>query len=707
MAAVQPMTNPICLIENIAGKKMLVNPEAQKILEKISQPVVVVSIVGPYRSGKSYLINKLAGEAQGGFPVGDTVQAKTEGIWMGCIPHQHYTLVLLDTEGLGDAMKRSPQNDSDILSLSMLLSSTMIYNTRTVIDQDALEKLYKMSELSEYILNRSSKEEGEDVVSQWGLPLFVWAVRDFCLKVEIGSKPLSADEYLENSLKDITPVKSIKTQYQNSKRQFLRSMFPSRKCFLFGCLEKGESPGGEFVRKTEEFRCFIHEKSKMKTLEGGRPITGTMLAQLIHKYVAVVGSRDISILVEAASSLWFNLSEQEIKLAAEMYEEKMMSGSINTAREFQELHDSSMAESLQHLQRLGYKDPKTGLMEPEDRLKELVMSKKQEIWKRREYSSVKICKDLIQRLSQPLENRLNNKDYHIAGGHAKFVTDQSKIVSQYNRQGDKGIKADDVLQEFLKSFEDVEKIILQTDQQLSEKTNHMCNDPEDTKQLTNYILNYRLDNRDYDRVLIQVFGFVGHGKSSFVNSCLYTLSKKSFQDMAGESTPNMVKTMDRRGYHLTDVISVADNRGFVIMDSSVKRVLSAQLSNSVELNQYVFWEESQSLESETKDKISYIIVPVLIHSSKYTLSDTESKSLREFIAHAHKLTRILPFVVLTNEFSGNSESMKQTFRQMKVEQIYSWENYTVSDSVALRQTHLKILKFIYDVLQVVDFAYTG
>ncbi|EPQ20810.1 Guanylate-binding protein 6, partial [Myotis brandtii] len=43
-----------------------------------------------------------------GFPLGSTVQSETKGIWMCCVPHPsnpNHTLVLLDTEGLGDVAK--------------------------------------------------------------------------------------------------------------------------------------------------------------------------------------------------------------------------------------------------------------------------------------------------------------------------------------------------------------------------------------------------------------------------------------------------------------------------------------------------------------------------------------------------------------------------------------------------------------------------
>ena len=55
------MMDPICLIEN-KNAQFSVNQKALQILENISQPVVVVAIVGLCRTGKSYLMNRLAGQ---------------------------------------------------------------------------------------------------------------------------------------------------------------------------------------------------------------------------------------------------------------------------------------------------------------------------------------------------------------------------------------------------------------------------------------------------------------------------------------------------------------------------------------------------------------------------------------------------------------------------------------------------------------------
>ncbi|KAL8219636.1 UNVERIFIED_CONTAM: hypothetical protein K2H54_029795 [Gekko kuhli] len=143
MASGIPMESPICLIENKADGTLVVEEKAMRILLNIRQPVVVVATVGLYRTGKSYLMNRLAGKRKG-FPLGATVQGQTKGIWMWCLPHPRrpdHTLVLLDTEGLGDVQKGNTQNDSWIFALAILLSSTLVYNSMGTIDQVALENL--------------------------------------------------------------------------------------------------------------------------------------------------------------------------------------------------------------------------------------------------------------------------------------------------------------------------------------------------------------------------------------------------------------------------------------------------------------------------------------------------------------------------------------------------------------------------------------
>lgn len=74
-ASVLELAEPICLVENQAGQGLAVRQDALQVLANVTQPVVVVAITGLYRSGKSYLLNRLAGrrtgEGRGGMGTAD------------------------------------------------------------------------------------------------------------------------------------------------------------------------------------------------------------------------------------------------------------------------------------------------------------------------------------------------------------------------------------------------------------------------------------------------------------------------------------------------------------------------------------------------------------------------------------------------------------------------------------------------------------
>ncbi|XP_029390577.1 guanylate-binding protein 2-like, partial [Mus pahari] len=198
------MPEPMCLIENVKGQ-LRVNQKALEILSAITQPVVVVAIVGLYHTGKSYLMNRLAGKKTG-FSLGSTLKSHTKGIWIWCVPHPKkpdHSLVLLDTEGLGDVEKGDNQNDCWIFALAILLSSTFIFNSMGAINQQAMGQLQYVTELTDRIRTTSSSRSNgvEDSAEFVGFfPDFVWTLRDVTVKLEVDGQMLTADEYLENSL---------------------------------------------------------------------------------------------------------------------------------------------------------------------------------------------------------------------------------------------------------------------------------------------------------------------------------------------------------------------------------------------------------------------------------------------------------------------------------------------------------------------------
>ncbi|XP_060575072.1 guanylate-binding protein 4-like [Ruditapes philippinarum] len=143
--------HPMCLIssesvEDVHGEEIIKMEEKQEVLNQLKEidlPMVIVAVVGQYRTGKSYLMNLLA-ESTTGFALGDMIESKTKGIWVWCKMHPTMSdtvLLLLDTEGLGDVEKGDPSHDNKIFTLATLLCNCLVYNMKGAFDNEAVSKL--------------------------------------------------------------------------------------------------------------------------------------------------------------------------------------------------------------------------------------------------------------------------------------------------------------------------------------------------------------------------------------------------------------------------------------------------------------------------------------------------------------------------------------------------------------------------------------
>lgn len=476
------MEAPICLIENTANGKLVVNSEAIHFLSGVNQPVVVVAIVGMYRTGKSYLMNKLAG-AQKGFNLGATIQAETKGIWMWCVPHplkKNHTLVLLDTEGLGDVEKGDGKNDIWIFTLALLLSSAMVYNSKGTIDQDAVDKLKFVGDLTEIIKVKSKDNEEEEQAFSRHFPIFIWAVRDFHLSLQIEGGRVSADGYLENALKLKLPEKSPRDMAYNYPRNCLQMYFGNRKCFVFDFpttnkefLQRLEEvPDDElnknFVDQCKEFCDYIWKNANTKSVNDTVIVTGHRLGELAKIYTEAVSSSKFACMEDATLSLAEKENKAAVQEAKQHYEDKMKTIGFptETLEDFMTLSSQYEDEARKIFLKRSFNDKDQQFLRE---YLENIHKKKEEFSAMNEAKSREVCQALIKKHSVDFEKALKDGAYHTQGGHAKFKDGLKAIEKKYNMQSGKGVKAEEVLQEFIKSQQSSEIIIIQKDNALNQK----------------------------------------------------------------------------------------------------------------------------------------------------------------------------------------------------------------------------------------------
>lgn len=294
------MSAPTPLVAVDAKTKQLYVPaDARKLLTGLNGTVAVCAVAGVYRTGKSYILNQLAGK-HSGFGIGSTVQACTKGIWMWGAPLQSQKssanvadhLVLLDTEGL-QSIGQTEGHDAKIFCLAILLSSFFIYNSEQAVNNAAIDQLSLVAQLTKKI--RVHAEGGEVDASALApfFPQFVWLLRNFQLELkDEEGKDISTNQYLESCLQPQRGQSSAIME-QNQTREAIRNLFPQRTCIALPHPTLGTSLPASALKQLPElsklapgFRAGVEElkqqvmrASQPKQLNGV-PVTGATLLAL-------------------------------------------------------------------------------------------------------------------------------------------------------------------------------------------------------------------------------------------------------------------------------------------------------------------------------------------------------------------------------------------------------------------------------------------
>ncbi|XP_077602194.1 guanylate-binding protein 7-like [Crocuta crocuta] len=481
MASGLTMTAPICLIKN-EEEELVVNPEALEILDNISQPVVVVGIAGLYRTGKSFLMNRLAGQNHG-FRMNSTVRCETKGIWMWCVPHsfkKNHILVLLDTEGLGDVKKVNPKNDSWIFALTVLLSSTLIYNSMGTINHQALEQLHYVTELTQLIRAKSStSDEGEDSTEFVSFfPDFVWTVRDFTLELKIDESSITEDEYLEDALK-LIPGTNPKIQNSNMPRECIRQFFPKRKCFIFDRPTNDKNLlvhienvpedqlDSSFREQSNKFCTYIFTHTKTKTLREGIIVTGNRLGALLKAYVHAIETGEVPCLENVVTALAQRENSVAVQKAADHYSEQMAQRvrfPTDTLQELLDVHADCEREAIAVFMEHSFKDDKR---EFQQKLVDTIEKKKDVLLMHNEDASFKYCQNAMEQISEPLKKSILKGTFSVAGGYHLYLEAKRNVELDYKQVPRKGVKANEILQNFLQSQSPIEESIMHLDKALT------------------------------------------------------------------------------------------------------------------------------------------------------------------------------------------------------------------------------------------------
>lgn len=235
-------------------------------------------------------------------------------------------VLIVDSEGLG-ALDEDSNHDVRIFSLAILLSSYFIYNSMGSIDENALQSLSLVIQLTKHIQIKASginQDVDPEEYSRY-FPSFMWVVRDFSLQlVDSEGESITSKDYLEKALQEQKGF-SESAEQKNRIRRLLRCFFKERDC---SCIVRPstkeedlqslenkdfDSLREEFKTQITQLRTKIMKRVKAKTIMNGQRLSGAMYADLVENYVSAINRGAVPNIENA----WSYISKGECQKAME------------------------------------------------------------------------------------------------------------------------------------------------------------------------------------------------------------------------------------------------------------------------------------------------------------------------------------------------------------------------------------------------------
>lgn len=202
---------------NQEGKLQVDVETCGKVCE-MKQKHSIVAVCGPYRSGKSFLMNLIM--EQEGFVVGSRVQACTAGIWLHQVFRNKQSFLFVDVEGFGST-SRSSNEDAKLLAIALSISSLLIYNSIGVINESKINHLSLALTYCQLISSQTTDKSES--------PHLIWVLRDFILDlVSPEGEKITPSQYLETILSPESKSKSSENACK--MRESIINTFPYRNC---------------------------------------------------------------------------------------------------------------------------------------------------------------------------------------------------------------------------------------------------------------------------------------------------------------------------------------------------------------------------------------------------------------------------------------------------------------------------------------------
>ncbi|KAG6785856.1 hypothetical protein POTOM_007443 [Populus tomentosa] len=382
--------------------KLRLSSEGLEAIKRITNPIAAVSVIGPYRSGKSFLLNQLLSlSCYEGFGVGHMRDTKTKGIWVWGTPLEldingvKTSVFYLDTEGF-ESIGKSNVYDDRIFALATVLSSVIIYNLPETIREADISRLSFAVELAEEFYGRSA---GQDVAFEPAKLL--WLIqRDFLQGKSVQQMVNEALQHVPNSdgNRNIDQVNQIRDSLaimgDNSTAFSLPQPHLQRTKL---CDMKDGELDPIYVKKREQLKELVASIIRPKIVQG-KSLNGKEFVAFLEQILEALNKGEIP----STGSLVEVFNKGILERCLKLYSEMMAKLHLPLPeKSLQNVHESCKGETMKSFdeQHFGRHHAKRSVMQLDEEIekvyKNFIMAN--------EYQSAKLCEALYTRCEDRMD----------------------------------------------------------------------------------------------------------------------------------------------------------------------------------------------------------------------------------------------------------------------------------------------------------------
>ncbi|KAG1347695.1 putative guanylate-binding protein 4 [Cocos nucifera] len=355
--------------------------EGLEAIERITTPIAAVAVIGPYRSGKSFLLNQLLSlQCDEGFGVGHMRDTKTKGIWVWGSPVElvidgtKVSVLYLDTEGF-ESVGKSNVYDDRIFALATVMSSVLIYNLPETIREADISRLSFAVEIAEEFYGRSvSKSVFDDTEGK------------------------SVQEMVNEALQQVPNNNGDKNINQvNQIRESLAIMGDNSTAFSLPqphlqrtklCELKDSELDPMYVKKKEQLKQLVASIIRPKIVQG-KPLNGKEFVSFLKQILEALNQGEIP----STGSLVEVFNKVILERCLKLYGQRMDKFGLPVpVDKLQQAHDESKKEArkLFDEQHFGRHHAEQSVLKLEDEMEKVYRN----ILLANEYQSSKLCEAL-------------------------------------------------------------------------------------------------------------------------------------------------------------------------------------------------------------------------------------------------------------------------------------------------------------------------